>query len=195
MDPREPAANGPMGKGPTAGQSRFRRPSVAFGLIGLPIAGSMLMAPAVANAAVPATEPVAAHVAVRTVAAQDPDSAAVEAYADAGYSYDDAVALAQHWDVPDVFQTKVKAGSFLAQGVPLAASPYADPSAADDFSDVQLAQLFLDSGYSPKAAVVLAGKWGVDAGLAKVKAGRELKTVGVLPFVDPVGLNPGGAAS
>jgi hypothetical protein len=43
--------------------------------------------------------------------------------------------------------------------------------------------------------VKLAGKWSVDAGLAKVKAGRELKTVGVLPFVDHVGLNPDGSPS
>jgi hypothetical protein len=184
MDPREPAANGPMGKRPSAGQSRFRRQPVAFGLIGLPLAGSVLMAPAVSDAAVPAIEPVAAHVTFGTAAAQDPDGAAAQAYADAGYTFDDAVALSQDWGVPDVFQTKVKAGSFLKQGVPLAASPYADPAAADGLSDQQLAQLFHDSGYTAEDAMVLAGNWGVDTGLAKVKAGRELKTVGVLPFVD-----------
>jgi hypothetical protein len=152
---------------------------VVFGLIGLPIAGSVLMSPAVANADVPVIEPVAVH------AAQDRVGAATQAYADAGYTYEDAVALSRDWGVPDVFQTKVKAGSFLVEGTPLAAAPNADPSAADGLSDAQLAQLFLDSGYTAEDAVALAQNWGVDPALAKVKAGRELKTVGVLPFVDP----------
>jgi hypothetical protein len=195
MDPREPAVDGPMEKRPSARQSRFRRPSVAFGLIGLPVAGSVLMAPAVADAAVPAIEPVAAHAAFGAGAAQDPDGAARQAYADAGYSYEDAVALSRIWGVPDVYQTKVKAGSFLVEGTPLAATPYANPSAADGFSDTQLAQLFVDTGYTADDAVKLAGNWGVDAGLAKVKAGRELKTVGVLPFVDHGGINPDGSPS
>ena len=38
-------------------------------------------------------------------------------------TYVDAVALSRDWGVPDVFQTKVKAGSFLVDGVPLAATP------------------------------------------------------------------------
>lgn len=189
MDPREPAADGLIEKRPSSGQSRSRRTSVAFGLIGLPIAGSVLMAPAVANAggpAAPAIEHVAAHVAFGAGAAQDRVGAAMQAYADAGYTFDDAVALSRDWGVPDVFQTKVKAGSFLVEGTPLAAAPNADPSAADGLSDDQLAQLFLDSGYTVDDAVMLAQNWGVDSGLAKVKAGRELKTVGVLPFVDAV---------
>jgi hypothetical protein len=195
MDPRGPEADGPMEKKPASGPSRFRRPSMAFGLIGLPVAGSVLMAPAVADAAVPAIEPVAAHAAFGAGAAQDPDGAARQAYADAGYSYEDAVALSRSWGVPDVSQTKVKAGSFLVDGVPLAATPYANPSAADGLSDTQLAQLFVDTGYTAEDAVKLAGNWGVDAGLAKVKAGRELKTVGVLPFVDHGGINPDGSPS
>jgi hypothetical protein len=195
MDPREPAADGAMEKRPSAGQSRFRRPSVAFGLIGLPVAGSVLMAPAVANAAVPAIEPDAAHVAFGAGAAQVPDATAAQAYADAGYTYVDAVALSRSWGVPDVFQTKVKAGSFLVEGTPLAATPYANPAAADGLSDTQLAQLFVDTGYTAEDAEVLAQHWGVDPGLAKVKAGRELKTVGVLPFVDHVGINPDGSPS
>jgi hypothetical protein len=196
MDPRGHAADGPTEKRPSSGQSRFRRPSVAFGLIGLPVAGSVLMAPAVTHAdAAPAIEPVAAHVAAGAGAAQDRVGAATQAFADAGYTYEDAVALSRSWGVPDVSQTKVKAGSFLVDGVPLAATPYANPSAADGLSDTQLAQLFVDTGYTADDAVKLAGKWSVDAGLAKVKAGRELKTVGVLPFVDHVGLNPDGSPS
>jgi hypothetical protein len=173
-----------MEKRPTSGQGRSRRPSVAFGLIGLPVAGSVLMAPAVANAAAPSIEPVAAYVAFGADAAQVPDATAAQAYADAGYTYEDAVALSQDWGVPDVFKTKVKAGSFLVEGTPLAATPYANPSAADGLSDTQLAQLFVDTGYTADDAAVLAQNWGVDPALAKVKAGRELKTVGVLPFVD-----------
>jgi hypothetical protein len=185
MDPRDPAAtDGPMERRPSSGRSRLLRPSVALGLIGLPVVSSVLMAPAVADAAVPAIEPVATHVVFGAGAAQDRVGAAMQAYADAGYTFDDAVALSRGWGVPDVFQTKIKAGSFLVEGVPLAATPNADPSAADGLSDDQLAQLFLDSGYTVDDALVLAQNWGVDAGLAKAKAGRELKTVGVLPFVD-----------
>jgi hypothetical protein len=176
-----------MEKRPTSGQGRSRRPSVAFGLIGLPVAGSVFMAPVVEPAA-----PAIAPVAFSAAAPQQTDDVALQAYVDAGYSSADADVLSQDWGVPDVYQTKVKAGSFLAQGVPLAASPYADPAAADGLSDDQLAQLFLDSGYTIKGATILAENWGVDPGLAKVKAGRELKTVGVLPFVDP-GLNADGS--
>jgi hypothetical protein len=179
MDHREPVE-----QRPSTWQGRFRRPAVVFGLIGLPIAGSVLMAPAAANADVPAIEPVVEHLAFGASAAQVPNATAAQAYADAGYTYEDAVALSRSWGVPDVSQTKVKAGSFLVEGTPLAATPYANPSAADGLSDTQLAQLFVDTGYTAEDAAVLAQNWGVDPALAKVKAGRELKTVGVLPFVD-----------
>lgn len=114
------------------------------------------------------------------------DDGAVTAFFDGGYSYDDAVALSQIWGLTDSYVAKVKAGGYLRDGVPLVDTPYADPSAAEGLGDAELAQLFLASGYTVADAEVLAAQWGVDVADAKVAAGAELKTVGVLPFVDVV---------
>jgi hypothetical protein len=166
---------------------RRRRIAVTLGLVALPVVGSAFVLPAVANAA-PST-PVTAAVVLpgtdRPHPAPTADDSFVQAYLDAGYSYDDALALAQRWGLDqDFYQAKVKAGQTLKQGVPLKAGPLADRDAADGYTDDQLAELFLASGYSFADAGVLAQEWGVDVGEAKVQAGRELKVVGALPFVD-----------
>jgi hypothetical protein len=123
---------------------------------------------------------------VDLVPAEAVDDGAVTAFFDGGYSYDDAVALSQIWGLTDSYVAKVKAGGYLRDGTPLVDTPYADPAAAAGLGDAELAQLFLASGYTVDDAGVLAAQWGVDVADAKVAAGAELKTVGVLPFVDVV---------
>lgn len=112
------------------------------------------------------------------------DQAAVEAFYAAGYGYDDAVLLAELQQLPDSFAAKIEAGRVLVGGTALADSPLADPTLDDGLSDEYLAQVAVSWGYAPGDIDVLAQAWGVDAAEAAVRAGRELKTVGVLPFVD-----------
>lgn len=169
---------------------RRRRTAVTLGLVALPVVGSAFVLPAVASAQSPT--PVTAAVVLpgtnRPAPTPTADDSFVQAYLDAGYSYDDALALAQRWGLDqDFYRVKVKAGQTLREGVPLAAGPFADRGAADGYPDDQLADLFLESGYSFEDATVLAEEWGVEVGEAKVKAGRELKVVGALPFVDASG--------
>jgi hypothetical protein len=192
MDPLEPGADGPTGKTPRAPR-RSRRPLVAFGLIALPVAGSVLLGPTIANAAgaVPVIEEAAARVGSAAVPGRDrADAAAVQAFLDAGYTYDDAEVLSKGWGTPSPYRAKVKAGSFLADGVKLAATPLADPAADDGLGPLQLTAHFFRSGYTDEDARELARHWGVDVAEAKARAGSELTTVGVLPFVDPAPAEP-----
>jgi hypothetical protein len=169
---------------------RRRRTAVTLGLVALPVLGSAFVLPAIANAQPGTPVPTRAAVLLpgtdRPATTPTADDTFVQAYLDAGYSFDDAVALAQLWGGDqDTYQVKLKAGRFLEQGVPLKASPLADPTAADGYSDDDLVELFLSAGYDLDDATLLADKWDVRVGEAKTRAGRELKTVGVLPFVDP----------
>ena len=95
-----------------------RRGAVAFGLIALPVVGTAFVLPAIANATPASTAAAVAPASSATTT--DPDQAAVQAYLDAGYSFDDAVTLASLWNAnEDAYQAKVQAGGFLADGVAL----------------------------------------------------------------------------
>jgi hypothetical protein len=165
---------------------RRRRGAAAFGLVALPIVGSAFVLPAAASAdQAPVPAPAAFVGPATDHPTTDPDQAAVEAYLAAGYSFDDALALAAIWGLePDPFQVKVEAGSILADGQPLKGSVLSDVTADDGVADSQLVDLFFALGYTGADAEVLAEQWGLDPFEAEVAAGRELKVVGVLPFVD-----------
>ena len=121
------------------------------------------------------------------------DTAALDAFLDAGYSYVDAEYLAAAWNLGDPFEAKVKAGGYLLESVPLVDTPLADPSGDDGLSGEQLVDVFLSFGYTLADAEVLAERWEVPVEDAKVFAGSELKVVGVLPLVDVAGdVGPGG---
>jgi hypothetical protein len=170
-------------------RARSRRGAVALGLVALPVVGSAFVLPAIANAQAATAGVSAAELAPAAASTPGtvPVEVALQAYFDAGYTFDDAVAIAQLWDTgQDAFQLKVEAGGFLAAGTPLSASPLADPTADDGFSPEQLVDVFFGFGYSTADAAALAERWGVDLHQAKVVAGSELKTVGALPFVDVV---------
>ncbi len=115
------------------------------------------------------------------------ESEAAGAFFDAGYSYTDAGVLAQRWGLPDPYGAKVEAGGYLRDGTALAASPLADPTAAEGRTSEDLAAAFTAAGYTADDAALLAEQWGVDVAEAQARAGGELASVGVLPFVDPAG--------
>lgn len=186
------------------GRHRTRnRTLAALGLIALPLVGSALVLPTVASAS-GAEKEVAQRAALYTGAdatevgavvadiAVTDETLKVDAFFAAGYSYDDAVLLAERWGVADAFQAKVKAGAYLTQGIALADSPYADPTADDGLGEDALVDVFFAFGYTDTDVAVLAEEWSVGTREAKLKAGSELKTVGVLPFVD-VATSSGGA--
>lgn len=158
---------------PSRGRTRAL---VAFGLVALPAVGSVFVVPAIAGAAGPAV--------VRVNDDEPGEDQDVIAFLDAAYGYDDAVALAERWGVTDPFAVKVEAGGYLRNGFALADSPRANAAADDGLSDAALAEVFGAFGYTAEDAAVLAGQWDVAVPEAKVRAGRELKTVGVLPHVD-----------
>ncbi|MCO1656216.1 hypothetical protein [Pseudonocardia humida] len=164
---------------------RRRRRAAALGLIALPVVGSAFVLPAIANAQAGVAPAAFVSPGTDRPAGTDPDQAAVLAYLDAGYTYQDSLDLAAIWGLDlDPFGVKVEAGSFLERGVALKASPLADPTLDDGASDEQLVDLFFALGYTGEDAAVLAEQWELPLGEAKVAAGRELKVVGVLPFVD-----------
>jgi hypothetical protein len=182
-----------MDASPDRARRTRRRGAAAFGLIALPVVGTAFVLPAVANATTAPTTVTSAAVApAGNPTTVDADQAQVQAYLDAGYSFDDATALAERWGVADFYQLKVKAGGFLRDGVALRDTPFATPEADDTFTPEQLVDVFVFAGYTVADAEVLAERWGVDLTEAKVRAGSELKTVGALPFVDAaVAADPG----
>lgn len=105
---------------------------------------------------------------------------------DAGYTGNDAIALAEAWGLPgDPAEHKGEIGQLVADFGALDRSPMAETAAADGMSDAELADVFLAAGYTEVEAEVLATRLGLDAAAAAAWAGRELLVVGALPWVDP----------
>jgi hypothetical protein len=157
---------------------------------GIAAAGAAAAAAApvgVATAAGTLAEPAAVRVATAPVAApaQQPGASPADAFAAAGYTFEDAQVLAAFWGIDSELEVKAVAGELLAAGTPLAESRFADPAAAEGYTSEELVDLFLACGYDGEDASVLAQAWGVSVDEAKSRAGTELKVVGVLPFVDP----------
>jgi hypothetical protein len=194
--PIPPGSGSPAQKDPNR---KRRRTAITLGLVALPVVGSAFVLPAIAGAqpptptasaavlpaALPAALPVQ-RAAADTSNSGTSDDVFVQAFLDAGYTADDAAALAKQWNNGlTAVQAKVKAGKYLEDGVALKASPLADPHAADGLSDDQLVDVFVNFGYDLVEGQTLAEHWNVDVTRAKVRAARELKAVGVLPFVEP----------
>ncbi|NAZ83463.1 hypothetical protein GTR02_16725, partial [Kineococcus sp. R8] len=109
------------------------------------------------------------------------------AFFDAGYDYDDAVALAALWGSASVEDAKTRAGDELVAGTTLpiapgSAAPAPETGSAPPASGADLAvQAFFAAGYDYADAVTLAGLWGGDPYEAKVTAGRRLMARETLP--------------
>jgi hypothetical protein len=131
------------------------------------------------------TLPIAPHPSPSISAAPDPaasaDAAAVQAFFDAGYVWDDAVKLAALWKLSDPSDAKVAAGKKLEAGqkLPIAPKP-ANVAAAKESAAVNK---FFAAGYTYDDAVKLATLWKLkDAYAAKVAGGEKLLAGQTLPI-------------
>jgi hypothetical protein len=111
----------------------------------------------------------------------DPAAAALRAFFDAGYVYDDAVELARLWNLSDPSDAKLAAGRKLEAGEQLPIRPKpANVAAAKESVAVNK---FFAAGYDYDDAVELAGLWNLkDAYSAKVAGGEKLLAGQTLPI-------------
>jgi hypothetical protein len=109
------------------------------------------------------------------------DAAALRAFLDAGYVWDDAVQLAGLWKLPDPAAAKVVAGKKLEAGEKLPIEPKpANVAAAKESAAVDK---FFAAGYDYNDAVRLAQLWKLsDPYAAKVAAGEKLLAGQTLPI-------------
>jgi len=135
------------------------------------LAGETLPIPPHPNPSVPATPDPAAS----------GDAAAVQAFFDAGYVWDDAVQLAALWKLPNPSDAKVAAGKKLEAGEKLPIEPKPENVAAARESAA--VAKFFDAGYTYDDAVELAALWNLpDAYAAKVAGGEKLLAGQPLPI-------------
>lgn len=106
------------------------------------------------------------------------DLDAFAAYWEAGYGYNQLLALADYWDLSE-FDAKVKAGTLVLGGRTgdldsiLADAGVTEPDVYPEIpqSDLVAADAFFGAGYSYEQAVALGEVWGLDSWDAKIKAG------------------------
>jgi hypothetical protein len=107
-----------------------------------------------------------------------PDDNAVNAFFAAGYTYDDAVQLAQTWNTADPYHAKIEGGQKLEQGQTLPIQP-----SGTSESDTQKAiDAFFSAGYDYADAQQLATMWHeTDITQVKAEAGQKLENGQTLP--------------
>lgn len=128
------------------------------------------------------TLPIPPHPDPSIPATPDPDpAAALQAFFDAGYVWDDAVQLAELWKLPDPSDAKVAAGRKLQAGEKLPIEPKpANVTAAKESAAIEK---FFAAGYDYHDAVQLARLWHLeDAYAAKVAGGEKLLAGQTLPI-------------
>lgn len=131
------------------------------------------------------TLPIPPHAHPSVPTAPDPaasgDAAALQAFFDAGYVWDDAVQLAALWKMPNPSDAKVAAGKKLEAGEKLPIEPKpANVAAARESAAVAK---FFAAGYTYDDAVKLAALWKLpDPYAAKVAGGEKLLAGQPLPF-------------
>ena len=109
------------------------------------------------------------------------EAAAVQAFFNAGYVWDDAVQLATLWHLDDPSRAKVDAGKMLESGQTLPIQPKPDNVAAA--KEAAAVGKFFDAGYDYNDAVRLAALWHLkDAYAAKVAGGQKLLAGQTLPI-------------
>jgi uncharacterized protein YciW len=130
--------------------------------------------------------PFAASAAGVATAAQDAD---LNAFFAAGYTYEDAVGLAQLWNMTDPYQAKIDAGTKLLAGqtLPLAAgsqptTPTVATSSSDSATTADLNAYFA-AGYTYEDALGLGQLWKTDDTYqVKIDAGAKLLAGLTLPI-------------
>ena len=108
------------------------------------------------------------------------DNAALSAFFNAGYTWDDATKLAKLWHLADPSDAKLKGGKKIEAHQAL---PFKPKAANVKAAKEQTAVLkFWDAGYDQKAAAKLATIWHVSTYQAKVEAGQKLLAGETLPI-------------
>jgi hypothetical protein len=155
---------------------------VIAGGLALAGGGALLLGPGAASADPAAGKPAAAAAPVAPAA--DPDQDARDAFFGAGYTYDDAVALAKAWSSSDEFAAKVTAGRKLLAGETLPVAPgSSDPQAAPGATpEDEAITAYFAAGYDYDDAVKLAAVWHTATPYdAKAEAGQKLLDGETLP--------------
>ncbi|HVV74565.1 MAG TPA: hypothetical protein VHC43_00900 [Mycobacteriales bacterium] len=107
------------------------------------------------------------------------DASAAQAFFDAGYTYDDAVRLAQMWNTTDTYHAKVEGGQKLENGESLPVPPSGTPASDDQ----QAIDAYFAAGYNYDDAVQLGKMWHeTDISQVKVEAGKKLENGESLPI-------------
>jgi hypothetical protein len=128
-----------------------------------------------------------------TVATSSSDSAStadLNAYFAAGYTYEDALGLAQLWKISDPYQAKIDGGAKLLAGetLPFAAGSQPTPAAESSANAAASASddavnKFFNSGYTYDDAVTLSKMWKIaDTYQVKIDAGQKLLAGQTLPI-------------
>jgi len=117
------------------------------------------------------------------------DTADINAFFAAGYTYQDAVGLAQLWKISDPYQAKIDAGAKLLAGVTLPIAPGSQPTPASSPTPTESVSAtdldaYFAAGYGYDDALRLAQLWHLKSDPASVKAeaGRRLLAGQRLPF-------------
>ena len=129
--------------------------------------------------------PISPHPNPSVSATPDPaasaDAAALRAFFDAGYVWDDAVRLAALWKLADPSDAKVVAGKKLEAGQTLPVAP--NPSNVAAAKEPAAVDAFFAAGYTYDDAVALAALWKLaDPYAAKVAGGEKLLAGQTLPI-------------
>ena len=117
-------------------------------------------------------------------------TADLNAYFAAGYTYEDAVGLAQLWKISDPYQAKIDGGAKLLAGQTLPVAPGSQPTPAAEVSANAAASAtddavnkFFNSGYTYDDAVTLGKLWKIDDTYqVKIDAGQKLLAGQTLPI-------------
>ncbi len=116
------------------------------------------------------------------------EDADLSAFFAAGYTYDDAVGLAQLWKISDPYQAKIDAGQKLLAGVTLPIAPSSTPTAptvvASPNDSVTIADVnaYFAAGYTYEDALGLGNLWKIaDTYQVKIDAGAKLLAGETLP--------------
>jgi hypothetical protein len=114
-----------------------------------------------------------------SASSDDGMSPALQAYFDAGYDYNDAVALGKVWNETDISSIKTEAGQKLIGGQTLPVAPSGTPATPEDKN----VEAFFNAGYDYNDAVQLGKLWKIsDTYQVKIDAGKKLSEGQTLPI-------------
>ncbi|GAA0519957.1 hypothetical protein Ade02nite_81230 [Paractinoplanes deccanensis] len=104
----------------------------------------------------------------------------LDAFFNAGYTWDEAEKLAKIWKIGDPSDAKVEAGKRLLAGETLPVQPTADNVQAA--KEAQQVEAFFKKGYDFADAEKLAKLWKISTSEAKAEAGKRLLAGQTLPI-------------